>query len=217
MKKSSALLLLVSLAFFSCTSMESYKMRLEIPGETSVDIGKYTTVYLPDFLIIKAVEEFDINHELLDYFTFEIEKKIKKTVSTDFKAPEKEDRFKEPEFWKRGLKDDAPGLILTGSVEYVSEVRKALIGTDKQRFEDPFPSESRLSERRFYILNIHLYLIDGETGQPIYDRKFKETKTDKNPNQTAYFAFFELIQRVRDKLFLEIKGGDRVQQRYLIK
>ncbi|MCJ7681410.1 MAG: hypothetical protein MUP70_11830 [Candidatus Aminicenantes bacterium] len=217
MKKSSALLLFIALVFFSCSSMEYYKLRLEIPGEAKIDIGKYKTVYVPDFLIIKSEEEFDINHELLDYFTFEIEKKIKKTVSTDFKAPEKEDRFGEPEFWKQTPEDGAPGLILTGSVEYISEVRKALIGTDKQRFEDPFPTESRLAERRFYTLNIHLYLIDEETGQPIYDHKFKETKTDKNPNQTAYFAFFELIQRVRDKLFLEIKGGEKIQQRYLIK
>ena len=217
MKKNSALLLLITLVFFSCSSMEYYKLRLEIPGETTVDISKYKTVYMPDFLILKSKEEFDMNHELLDYFMFEFEKKAKKSVSSDFKAPDKEEQFGLPEFWKQASNNNPSGLILTGSVEYEEEVRKALIGKNKQRFEDPFPSETRLAERRFYTLNIHLYLIDGETGMPIYDRKFKETKTDKNPNQTAYFAFFELIQRVRDKLFLDIIGGEKIQQRYLIK
>jgi hypothetical protein len=113
---------------------------------------------------------------------------------------------------------DKRGTILfTGSLEYTEEIRKAIKSAKKRRFEQPFPEESRIEERRFYSLTLHLYLIDTQSGEALYERTFNESKAYKNPNQTAYFAFFDMMLSVRDKLFRQILGEEQTQERYLIK
>ena len=105
---------------------------------------------------------------------------------------------------------------MTGSAEYTEETRKALLKKAKKRYEDPFPSQSRLEERKFFTLNVNLFLIDAQSGDALYKREFKETKAYDNPNQTAYFAFFDLVQQVKEKLLRTVLGAEQLQERYLI-
>ncbi|MCK4429779.1 MAG: hypothetical protein KAW19_00605, partial [Candidatus Aminicenantes bacterium] len=66
-------------------------------------------------------------------------------------------------------------------------------------------------------LNIDIYIIEAQSGKTLYKRNFKETKSYKNPNQTAFFAFFDLMQSVKDKLLRNLFGESRIQERYIIK
>jgi hypothetical protein len=59
-------------------------------------------------------------------------------------------------------------------------------------------------------------MIDAKTGEILYTRNFKQTKHYINPNQTAYFAFFDLIQIVKTKLFQAFLGEELLQERYLL-
>ena len=219
MKKNSRFLLicLIILTFFSCSTTDYWKLQLEITGNRKVDLDRYDHLVLTDFLIKKETDDFNINKEMMDYFSFEMEKRADKKVTTEKKTATNDEQFAAPDYWTEQYPDLENGLIMTGSIEYTEEVRKALVEKEKRRFEDPFPEESRLTERKFYTLNIQLFLIDGKTGDTVYKRSFKESKAYKNPKQTAYFAFFELIQNVKEKLMLDLVGGQKREQRYLIK
>jgi len=217
MKKFSLILIIASLFFFSCSNSEHWKLRMEIPGKTKVDLKNYDRIVIADFLIKGKKLDFDINKELQDYLSFELEKKAKINVSSKKISATKTSDFEKPDFWQDVSPEMEKSLILSGNIEYTEEIRKALIKKDKRKFEDPFPEGARLMQRRFYTLTLDLYLIEAHTGEVVYKRTFKENKAYKNPNQTAFFAFFELIQGTRDKFFQDIKGGLRIQERYIIK
>jgi hypothetical protein len=63
---------------------------------------------------------------------------------------------------------------------------------------------------------MYIHLIDAKAGDVLYQKKFKETQSYSYPNQTAYLAFFDLISEIKAKLFRELMGGEKLQERYLI-
>lgn len=216
MKKSSIIILLSLFVLSSCVTNEYWKLRVEIPRKTVFDLTAYEKISVTPFLIKSQAGDFDLNKELVEYFTTELKRKTESTISTQEIGVDEEDLFSSAEFWQGQSGESEGKLFLTGSAEYTEETRKALLKKAKKRYEDPFPTESRLEERKFYTLNLALYLIDAQTGKPLYEREFKETKAYQNPNQTAYFAFFDLILQVRDKLLRAVLGTEQIQERYLI-
>jgi hypothetical protein len=211
-----AAFLLACLGTISCSSDNYLKVQLDIPGRTPFDLETYDAVILTDFLIKENVKDFDLNKELRDYFDLELSTSFGVTVEHKEDYVPTEEALKSEEGWKSLKPSEAKGIILTGTASYSQEVRKALLAQGRRRFEDPFPNKTTLAQRKFYALDMELYLIDAETGKTVYKRTFKETKADKNPNQTAPFAFFQLVQRVKEKLFDSITGETRLQERYLI-
>jgi len=216
MKKIKIVFILSLLFSFSCTSNEYWKLRIEMPGKTSFDLDQYNEVVLTNFFIRKEKKDINLNRELVDYFSFEIGKNFKGKVSIK-EITFEEEPFKNETFWKNLLPGREEAIFFTGGVQYTEEIRKAILKQQKRRFEDPFDSEKRnLVERRFYTLNLDLYIIDAKTGKTLYKRNFKESKTFENPRQTAPFAFFELLQNAKTKFFRHILGAARIQERYII-
>lgn len=217
MKKNKLLLLVLFIFLYSCSSSEYWKLRLEVSEKASLNLDQFQEIAITNFLVKKDTIDFNINDEIKDYFTFELGQNMDKKISSKDITIDKEELFEEEGFWK-DLSSELPlAVLFTGSVEYSEETRRALLKIDKKRFDDPFPSETKLAKRTFYTLHFNLYLIDAQSGKTLYKRNFKESKSYKNPNQTAHFAFFDLIQNVKDKLFSKILGRDRIQERYLIK
>jgi len=216
MKKIKIALVLTILFSFSCASSDYWKLRIEVPGKTSFNLDQYNEVVITNFLIKEETKDFNLNQELVDYFSFEIGQNFKGTVSIK-EITFEEEPFKKEAFWKNLLPDRKEAVLFTGGVQYTEEIRKAILQKQKVRFEDPFVSKKRsLAERRFYTLNLDLYIIDAKTGKALYKRNFKESKGFENPKQTAPFAFFNLIQRVKAKFFRNIFGKASIQERYLI-
>lgn len=211
-----AVLGLACLGIFSCSSDEYMKVRLDIPGRPVVDLAAYDEFILTNFLVRDNVKDFDITGELRDYFSEELETGLEKPVELLETFTPSEDTLKPDASWAELSDPSKKGIIITGAVSYSQEVRKALLSQDKRKFEDPFPNETKLAQRNFFSLSLDVHMIDARTGKTLYKRTFKETKADKNPNQTAPFAFFQLIQRVKEKLFDELLGQTRLQERYLI-
>lgn len=205
----------VLVLLFSCSSVSYWKMRIEVPTKALVDLKNYEKIFIGDFLIQEDREDFDLNRETIDYFTFEIGQQFKGKVSPHKITLEEEETFDDKEFWKQ-LSSEKESIFLTGSLKYTQEIRKAILRTQKRRLDEPFAPEKAVEERRFFTLNLKLYLIETNTGEILYTRDFNESRGYTNPNQTAFFAFFDLIQRVRDKLFRTILGGPQIQERYLI-
>lgn len=216
MKKIRIVLFLTILFSFSCVSSDYWKLKIEVPGRTSFDLDQYNEVVITNFLIKEETKDFSLNQELVDYFSFEIGQNFKGKISIK-EITFEEEPFKNEAFWKNLLPDRKKAILFTGGVQYTEEIRKAILQKQKDRFEDPFVSKKRsLAERRFYTLNLDLYIIDAKTGKTLYKRNFKESKGFENPKQTAPFAFFELIQKVKAKFFRNILGQTSIQERYLI-
>lgn len=216
MKKIEIVFVIVFLFFFACTSTTYWKLRIEVPGKSDVRLDEFKEIVVTDFLIKKQTKDIDLNKEIIDYLTSEIGKNFNGKVSPAKISVENENVFGHKEFWKNFWPGTEGIVVLTGSAQFTEEIRKAILEKRKQRFEDPFPAEKALEERRFYNLNLNLYLIDPKTGKALYQREFKESRGYDNPKQTAFFAFFDLIQAVKGKLFSQILGERKIQERYLI-
>ena len=217
-RKSSSFILLLGILFLiSCGTGEHIRMRIELPRKTPIDLQGFEEISITNFLVKEDVEGFDPSKELADYFTEEFSQKIKNKISSTKVTPQSEDVFQDKSFWQKVLPDKKATLLFTGNLEYTEEIRKAIKSAKKRQFEQPFPEESRIEERRFYSLSLRIFFIDSQSGEALYTRSFKESKAYKNPNQTAYFAFYDMLVNVRDKLFRQILGEEQTQERYLIK
>ena len=216
LKNSKAITLLCVLALCACSGGRHWKVRVEMPRAISFELERFQELIITDFFVKSERKDMDLNKEMVEYLSFEFGQNIVAPVSTKEVVLANEDIFKDESFWQALPTELDEAIILTGSVEYKSEIRKALVDEEKRQFEDPFPRHSGIEERRFYTLFFDLYMIDAKTGKILYTRNFKQTKHYINPNQTAYFAFFDLIQIVKTKLFQAFLGEELLQERYLL-
>jgi len=204
-------------ALGACASEGTRKIRIELPTGSAVRLEEYKEFVVTNFREEPETKDFDLKKELVDYFSFEVGKKFKGKVSQRKMALEKEDVWTNKDLWKNAGADFKESLYLTGSVRFIQETRKALLEGDRKPVDGPFKEEKRaLSERRLFTLTLNLFLIRGDTGEIVFQKDYKETRTYPNTNQIALFAFSDLVQRVKMKFFRNILGDDRAQERYLI-
>lgn len=204
------------LGTLACSSYDYVKLRVELPTKTSLSLEPYSEIKIAHFLVKNQPKEMDLNKELRDYWQFEFSKATEHKVTLEDITINEEIIIKDKDFWKNQASSQK-ALYLTGIAEYKEEIRKALLRQEKRQFEDPFSSTPKLAERKFFSMALDLYLIDSESGEIVYHRQFKENHFSQNKNQTAYFAFFALIQKIKQKLFRQLLGGERIQERYLIR
>ena len=217
MKKNNLFVLALLLFLFSCSSNYYWKLKIEVPGEAALNLDQFKEIVITNFLVKKETKDINLSQELQDYFSFEIGQNFKGKIISKKISLANDDIFSNKGLWKQFMEDSKSALFFTGSAQYTEEIRKAILEEERRgRFEEPFTSGKRLAERKFYTLNLDLYLINAKSGETIYKKSFKETKGYKNPKQTAYFAFFDLIQRVKVKLFRSVIGGKKIEERYLI-
>lgn len=200
-----------------CAGETTTKIKMELPRPALIDADAYHEIAVTDFLIKDEEKpDFDLNAKIVDYFSEAFRVKTRKETHHLKDIPLDDSLFQNPDFWKKQQKKEKRILIATGSASFQAETRKALTGKDTRQFKDPFPEEKRLMERNFFNLKVEIFFIDPDTGEIIYQRQFDEKKATKNPNQTGAFAFYDLIIQIKDKLFRQLFGLERVQERYLI-
>jgi hypothetical protein len=216
-KRNNLVLLCAVLLLASCQAGSQIKMRIDMPRKSAINLDNFGEIIVTDFLVKEDAKDFVISEELVDYFITELGQNLDKKISSRTIAVQDDGIFDNENFWKDRFADQKDALLLTGSAEYTQEVRKAIKSAEKRRFETPFPDESRIEERRFYSLSLQLFLIDPKSGETLFKRTFKENKSYQNPNQTGYFAFYDLMMTIKDKLFRQLLGEKQIQERYLIK
>ncbi len=207
--------LLVLLAA-SCSSMDYFRLQLRIPRRADVRLADFDSIVVGDFLLKSEIEDFDLNQELRDYLSTELAVELETQVGLLPTPLTDESVFENRDFWKNLDLDNKKTVIFSGTVEYSDETRKALVHKKGREQETPFPDRDYMKTRKFYSLNMHIHIIDSESGITLYNQEFKEQRSYSNPNQTAYFAFFDLAYQIKEKLFREIMGGNKIQDRYLI-
>jgi hypothetical protein len=219
MKKNKSLVYITFFIFLifciiSCSSSSYLEIKTDIAEIPKLNLDQFDKIMITNFLLKKDKPDFDINKEIKEYFFQELKVNTNKETKIEDISPE-EEIFKEKDFWVRNSEEDKNGIFITGSVGYRKEIRKALLKA-KKKFEDPFTYEDQFAQQKLYALTLDLYLIDSQTGEVLYQRKFNETKAYENPNQTSYFAFFDLIYSVKEKIFRDILDKKEPQRRYLI-
>jgi hypothetical protein len=207
-------LLLLVLLLTACGGESARKIRLEIPADSPFHAEDFQGVIMTDFLIVSSPEGFDLNRELAAFFVPEFKRNLGLPVALPHVLPENEESIRRPEFWQALAPGAAPWLGIAGKAGFTREVRKSILG--EVPGEDPFTPERKVAERTFFSLSLHLFLVRGDSGEVLFDRDFKETKTYPQPGQRADFAFYELAIRVKDKLFRRILNVGRIQERYLL-
>ncbi|MFC2167127.1 hypothetical protein ACFLQZ_04100 [Acidobacteriota bacterium] len=216
MKKNSLIILICLVVLSSCVTTEYWKLKIDIPRRTELDVETFDSIIITPFLVDEEFEEFDLSREISSFFEGMLKRKTKNNVITRDVPLENEAQFESLDFWKKQESESDKTLFLTGTAQYSSETRKALLKKAKKRYEDPFPAEAKLEQRIFFNFNMTLFLIDAESGEAVFKREYKETESYNNPNQTSYYAFFDLIQQIQEKLLRSILGLEQVQERYLV-
>jgi len=216
MKKNSLLIFLFFLLEVACVSDSYLKIKMEIPSFSPFDLEQFKEIVITNFWLEEEIKDFDLNQELVDYMTLELARQFKGKISKAAVSWEKEDLFKNEDFWKALSPDLEKAIFLTGKAQYTQETRKALLEKERARFEDSFRPEKGLAERKVFTLELSIYFIDTQAGKILYERNFKETQTSSNPKQTLRYAFFDLMQNVKMKLFNTILREGRLQERYIL-
>jgi hypothetical protein len=217
MRKSSAGLVCLLVLLAACRGGDTYrKIRVELPAFSPLHPDEFEQAVFSGFLVAKEPEGLDLDKELVEYLGPEFEKKLHFRVTRQPVALESEAIFKNPDFWRSLAPGPGRVLYVTGKAEMTRETRKAILGRPKADAEDPLERQKGIVERTLFSFNLHLYLIRGDSGEIVLDRDFKETKSYTNPRQRTDFAFHDLAQRVKAKLFRPMLSEERMQERFLL-
>lgn len=191
-------------------------MRIQIPRLAEVRMADFDGIVFTDFLIQDVSGDFDLNAEIIDYFSNEIGVAMEEGVHIQNIDIEDETFFENSQFWSSLPIDIPKAVIFSGTANMTQETRKALVAKGRKQFEDPFPEQRQLATQKYFTLEMKIHAIHSETGEILYQQEFKESNSYTNPNQTPYDAFFDLAFEIKEKLFQAILGGEKIQERYLI-
>jgi len=221
MKKSrrgSRLALLAILAAASCRVVDPFiKVKIEIPPAPAFRLEAYREIVLIPFWRENEPKEFDLNQTLLGFIEEIFKRSFKGKLIPSSVAWENVQTAENKDFWKKAVASSPGRLILTGKAQFSQDVRKALLGQGRRPVDDgPFAPEKAWAERLNYTLKLDLYFIKPESGEVAFTNHFQESLTYEDQKQRAEFAIYDLLERVRLKLFRLIFGGERPQERYLL-
>ena len=217
MKKNSGLVVFVAILFAACSMETNRKLKIEIPSVPEVRLDQAQEIVLTNFWQDKEAKDFNLNQDLAQYFRDELKQPFKGKLSSKTIAWENADRAKDKDFWKQAAGEAKDALFLTGKAQFTQEVRKALLANEKRDIDDgPFAKEKAWAERKSFSLKLELFLIRSGSGEVLFQREYLEAANYPNVKQTAEFAFYDLLQRIKVKLFRSLFSTDKTQERYLL-
>jgi hypothetical protein len=216
MRRNAWLLVLIVLWAASCALESQVKMKIEIPAPPSVHLDPSQEIVLANFRMEKEAKEFDLPKSLTAYWKDEIAQTFKGRVSMADVVWQGTDQLNNKDFWKAALAEPKNRVLLTGLAQFGAEVRKALQGNQKGLKDSPFQPEKAWAERRNFSLKLDVVLISPETGDILFRNTYEESQNYDNMKQTAEFAFYDLVQKIRLRLFRALFGSEKVEQRYLL-
>jgi hypothetical protein len=202
----------------ACAVEPSIKTRVEIPGTAAVQWDAYKEIVLTNFWQEKETKDFDLNKALIEYLRNEIAPQFKGKLSSTTITWDTAEMVNNKEAWKQVVPQPRDRLILTGKAQFTQDLRKALLAKDRRAIDDgPFTPEKAWAERLAFTIKIEFYLINPESGEILLRKDFLEAQDYENSKEPAEFAFSDLMQRIKLKLFRLFFGSERNQERYLLR
>jgi len=205
------------LAAAACSAVSTAPTKIDIPAVPAVKLDGVGEIAIADFLVDTPSKEFEIGPAITQYFRDAMKPEFKGRLSVVPLAWTDAAMAGNKDAWTRVLADPKGKLILSGRIQYAQDVRKALVSKDRRAIDDgPFAPEKPWAERKNFELKLDIYLVRAETGEMLLKKDFLESVIVENRKQPAEFAFYDLLRRVRLKLFRLLFGTVRNQERYLL-
>jgi hypothetical protein len=188
----------------------------ETPGVPVFPPGLFSEIIVTDFRDDAPSPDFALGRELQNYLASELGRSFKGTVSRMDLSRDGKTAADEPAFWKQAAAGRERAVFLTGSAGLVGQTRKALKKKNLS-VDSPFSVDRRgLIEKRHWTLSLDLSVVSAATGESIYQKTFREERDYIDPDKPAEFAFAELADRVRARLFPVLFGAPTIEPKTLL-
>jgi len=186
----------------ACRTSVSLDVLVDLPGVSPFARGSFDAVVVTDFLEDPPFDGFPAGRALRDYLAEEIDLAFRGPVSRADYAAE--------------AVGNARSLVLSGSVRFTTEVRKALRGK-RAPVEGPFKTtEPTLFEVRRWILDADVEILSGADGSTLWRKDYHEECEYEDLEKPADFAFSVLSARVRARLLPALLGTTTLETRALL-
>jgi hypothetical protein len=207
----------VLLTAAACLSRPPVPVQVEMPGVPVLPPGLFGEFVVMDFRDDAPSPDLALGRELQGYFAAELGRTFKGKVSRMELSRDGQTAAVDPEFWKLAGAGRAQAAFLTGSAKLVGQTRKAL-EKKKLPVDGPFNVDRRgLIEQRRWTLSVDLSVVSAATGATYYTKTFREERDYIDLDTPAEFAFAELADRIRDRLFPVLFGAPTVEERTLLR
>ncbi len=217
MKPRSFIIAAVLLAAAACVSHPPVQVKVEMPGVPVFPPGLFSEFVVTDFRDDAPSPDFALGREIQGYFAAELGRAFKGQVSRMELSPDGQAAAGGPEFWKHAGEGRRQAAFLTGSAGLVGQTRKAL-EKKKLPVDGPFNVDRRgLIELRRWTLSVDLSVISAATGEVLYTKTFREERDYNELDKPAEFAFAELADRIRARLFSVLFAAPTVEERTLLR
>jgi hypothetical protein len=189
-------------------------VHVELPGVSPLPAGSFAEIVVTDFRNETPLPGFDAGLELQTYLAAELRRAFDGPVSLRPRPAEAEIP---PSRWRDPASDRSRAVILTGTVRFGSQVRKAV--PDKNLPVDgPFNLAGRgLIEQLRWTLLVDVAVIAGASGETLLRRTFREDRDYIDLDKPADFAFSDCSAGFRSRLFPVLLGTPTVEERVLLR
>lgn len=185
----------------------------ERPGVSVLPPGLFSEIIVTDFRDDAPSPDFALGRELQGYLAAELGRSFKGTVSRMDLSRDVQAATDDPAFWKQAAAGRERAVFLTGSAGLVGQTLKALKKTNLP-VDGPFNVDHRgLIEQRHWTLSVELSVVSAATGEALYKTTFREERQYIDLDKPAEFAFAELADRIRARLFPVLFGAPTIEPR----
>lgn len=210
-------LAIILAAAAACLPTSPVPVKVEMPGVSAFPPGLFSEIIVTVFRDDAPSPDFALGRELRDYLAAELGRSFKGTVSRMDLSRDGKAAADDPAFWKQAVAGRERAVFLAGSAGLVGQTRKAL---EKKSLpvDGPFNVDRRgLIEQRRWTLSVDLSVVSAATGEALYKKTFREERDYVDLDKPAEFAFAELADRIRARLFPALFGAPTIEARTLLR
>jgi hypothetical protein len=201
----------------ACLPEPSLPLKVDLPGVSAFPAGLFREIVVANFRDDAPSPEFGLGRELQAYLAAEVERSFDGLVSLVTVSWEGRPSLEDPAFWKQTAAGRNRAVILTGAARLVGQIRKAL-QKKAVPVDGPFKVDSRsFIEYRHYAFSVDLAVFSAETGEPLFRKVYLEEKDYSDLEKPYEFAFSELADRFRARLFPVFLGTPTSEERILLR
>jgi hypothetical protein len=202
------------LAGAACRADSPVLVHVEMPGLSPLPAGSFAAIVVTDFRSETPLPDFDAGLELQTFLAAELRRAFDGPVSLRARPTEAE---VPPSRWLDPASDRSRAIILTGTVRFGSQVRKAV--PDKYLPVDgPFNLAGRgLIEQLRWTLLVDVAVIAGASGETLFRRAYREDRDYIDLDKPAEFAFSDCAAGFRNRLFPVLLGTPTIEERVLLR
>ncbi|MBE3110676.1 MAG: hypothetical protein IMZ57_02550 [Acidobacteria bacterium] len=217
MRRPAIFALAIILAAAACFSRPPVPVKVEMPGVSAFPPGLFSEIIVTDFRDDAPSQDFALGRELQNYLAAALGRSFKGTVSRMDLSRDGKAAADDPAFWKQAAAGRERAVLLTGSAGLVGRTRKALKKTNLP-VDGPFNVDRRgLIEQRQWTLSVDFSVVSAATGEALYKITFREEREYLDLDKPAEFAFAELADRIRARLFPVLFGAPTIEARTLLR